>query len=149
MAPFTILIDSSPQPEDVRLLEEGLNGHAIVQAGATPPEPIALFLHDEADTIVGGLSGRIWDGVLEISVLWVHEDFRGQGYGTRLMEVAEAEGIARGCHLAALRTFSYQAPEFYRRLGYTEDAVIDDWPKGHRRHFFSKPLEAPQDPLSS
>src|SRR4051812_48207160 len=115
MAPFTILIDASPLPEDVRLLEEGLNGHAIAQAGVTPPEPLALLLHDEGDKIVGGLYGRVWDGVLEISLLWVHEDFRGQGYGKRLMEVAEAEGIARGCQFATLRTFDYQAPEFYAR----------------------------------
>jgi GNAT superfamily N-acetyltransferase len=140
MAPFTIMIDSAPDPEDVSILTEGLNGHAIAQAGTTPPEPLGIFLHDEADQIVGGLHGRVWDGVLEINLIWVHEDFRGEGYGRKLMEVAEAEGIARGCELAVLRTFDYQAPEFYTRLGYEEYAVVEGWPRGHRKHSFRKVL---------
>lgn len=142
MAPFTIMIDSSPQPEDLRVIEEGLNGHAIAQAGTAPPEPLALFLHDEGDKIVGGISGRVWDGVLEINLVWIHEDFRGQGYGKRLMEIAEAEGVARGCTLATLRSFDYQAPDFYTKLGYEEYAVVEGWPRGHRKHAFRKRLVA-------
>jgi len=140
MAPFTIAVDPSPNPDDVRLLVEGLNGHAFAQAGAPPPQPLAGFLHDDAGQIVGGLSGRIWDGVLDISILWVHEDYRGEGYGRRLMAAAEAEGIKRGCMLVELRTFDYQAPEFYKKVGYEEYLVVEDWPRGHRRHFFRKRL---------
>jgi len=140
MAPFTIMIDPSPEPEDVRILEQGLNGHAIARVGTAPPEPLALFLYDEGDHIVGGLYGRIWDGVIEINLIWVHEDFRGEGYGKRLMETAEAEGIARGCELAVLRTFDYQAPTFYEKLGYEEYAVVEGWPRGHRKHAFRKRL---------
>ena len=51
-----------------------------------------MYLYDEGDRIVGGISGRVWDGVLEIYLVWVHEDYRGEGYGKRLMEIAEAEG---------------------------------------------------------
>jgi hypothetical protein len=38
--------------------------------------------------------------------------------------VAEAERHGRdlGCHSAWLETFSFQAPDFYRRLGYHEFA---------------------------
>src|SRR5438128_1891857 len=55
MAPFTLMIDSAPRDEDVRLLLEGLNGHAIAQAGTQPPQPLAIFLYDETERIVGGL----------------------------------------------------------------------------------------------
>ncbi len=138
--PFTIEIDDAPEPADLRILNEGLTGHAFAQAGATPPQPLAVYLHDDGGRIVGGLSGRTWDGVLDISILWVHEDFRGEGYGRQLLAVAEAEGIARGCELAELRTFDYQAPEFYKRVGYEEYHVVEGWPRGHRRHFFRKRL---------
>ena len=46
----------------------------------------------------------------------------------------------RGCLLAELRTFDYQAPGFYRRVGYEEYHVVEGWPRGHRRHFFRKRL---------
>jgi GNAT superfamily N-acetyltransferase len=95
--PFTIEIDDAPDAADLRVLTEGLDGHAFAQAGATPPQPLAVYLYDDGGRIVGGLSGRTWDGVLEISILWVHEDFRGEGYGRQLLAVAEGEGLARGC----------------------------------------------------
>ena len=138
--PFTIEIDAAPDADDLRILVQGLDGHAFAQAGTTPPQPLAVYLHDDGGRIVGGLSARTWDGVLDISILWVHEDFRGEGYGRQLMAVAEAEGIARGCELAELRTFDYQAPGFYRSVGYEEYHVVEGWPRGHRRHFFRKRL---------
>lgn len=141
MAPFTIAVDLSPDPDDLRLLAEGLTGHAFAQAGTAPPEPLAVFLYDEAGKIVGGLSARIWDGVLDISLLWVHEDYRGEGYGRQLMAAAEAEGRRRGCALAEVRTFEYQAPEFYRHIGYEAYHVVEGWPRGHRRYFLRKRLE--------
>jgi GNAT superfamily N-acetyltransferase len=140
MARFTIAVDLSPDPADVQILVDGLSGHAFAQTGGGMPEPLAIFLYDDGGKIVGGLSGRIWDGVLDISILWVHEEYRGEGYGRRLMAAAEAEGVKRGCELAELRTFEYQAPEFYKRLGYEEYNVVEGWPRGHRRHFFRKRL---------
>jgi GNAT superfamily N-acetyltransferase len=140
MAGFTIVVDAKPAWDDIKILNEGLSGHAIAQAGVSPPEPIGVFLYDDGGRIVGGLSGRIWDGVLDISLLWVHEDYRGEGYGRRLMEAAEAEGVRRGCEMAELRTFEYQAPDFYKKIGYEEYNVVDGWPRGHRRHFFRKRL---------
>jgi GNAT superfamily N-acetyltransferase len=140
MPSFTIAIDRSPDPADTRILIEGLEGHAFAQAAATPPVPLAVYLYDNGGKIVGGISGRLWDNVLDISILWVHEDYRGEGYGRRLMGAIEAEGIKRGCVLAELRTFDYQAPEFYRKVGYEEYHVVDGWPRGHRRHFFRKRL---------
>jgi hypothetical protein len=35
----------------------------------------------------------------------------------------------------------FQAPEFYRALGYSEFAQINDYPPGHRRFFFQKRLD--------
>ena len=140
MAPFPIEVDHTPDPDEVKILTQGLDGHAIAVAGVPPPGSLAAFVHDESGRIVGGLYARVWDGVLDISLLWVHEDYRGEGYGRQLMAAAEAAGLERGCERAELRTFDYQAPEFYKRLGYEEYLVVDNWPRGHTRHFFRKPL---------
>ena len=39
-----------------------------------------------------------------------------------------------------LDTFSFQAPAFYQKMGYSELGQIVDYPPGHRRHFFQKRL---------
>ncbi|MCC6176410.1 MAG: GNAT family N-acetyltransferase [Chloroflexi bacterium] len=138
--PFTITVEYGPRSKDVDTLEQGLTGHAVAAVGFAPPHPLALFLRDESERVVGGLQATIWEGVLELRLLWVHEDFRGEGYGRQLMEAAEAEGRRLGCEQAVLRSFSYQAPAFFRARGYDEYAVVEGWPKGHRQHHFSKRL---------
>jgi ribosomal protein S18 acetylase RimI-like enzyme len=53
---------------------------------------------------------------------------------------AEDEARSRGCHAVWLDSFSFQAPGFYRRLGFHEFGRLDDYPAGHARHFLWKPL---------
>jgi ribosomal protein S18 acetylase RimI-like enzyme len=143
MAELTIVVDRSPDPKDTKVLIRGLDRHALAQVNTTPPEPVSVYVYDDGGKIVGGVAARIWDGVLDISILWVHEEYRGEGYGRQLMAAVEAEGFARGCVLAELRTFNYQAPEFYKKIGYEEYLVVEGWPRGHRRHFFRKRLASP------
>jgi len=71
----------------------------------------------------------------------VSDRVRGSSYGTRLMEHIEREAIARGCTDAYLDTFSFQAPEFYKRLGYEVFGELEDFPVGHSRIFLRKRLK--------
>ena len=48
--------------------------------------------------------------------------------------------MRRGCERAELRTFDYQAPGFYKKLGYEEFHVSESYPRGHTRHYFRKAL---------
>jgi GNAT superfamily N-acetyltransferase len=108
----------------------------------TGPElevPLALLVHDEdAGTVIGGLWGLTYYGWLFIELLFVPEHLRGQGLGRQLLNEAEAEAIRRGCHGAWLETFTFQAPEFYRKLGYQSFGVIRDYPAGQHRIFMCK-----------
>ena len=54
---------------------------------------------------------------MKISFLWVSPQERRQGRGRQLLLMAEAEARKRGCSNATLNTFSFQAPEFYRKFG--------------------------------
>ncbi|MGH8409424.1 MAG: GNAT family N-acetyltransferase, partial [Pseudomonas sp.] len=46
----------------------------------------------------------------------------------------------KGCAGIWLDTFSFQAPGFYRKLGFSEFGHIAEYPPGHTRHFFQKHL---------
>jgi hypothetical protein len=56
------------------------------------------------------------------------------------METTEIEARRRGCRNAYLDTFSYQAPQFYERLGYVAFGTLQDYPPGHQRVFMNKQL---------
>lgn len=75
---------------------------------------------------------------LHIDFLWVDESVRHDGYGSQLLH--EIEGIAKekGCRLILLDSFSFQAPEFYKKHGYREYGVVEDHPKGYSQHFLKR-----------
>ena len=103
-----------------------------------------IVLYDDAGEIAGGLIGESQFKWLKIEILSVREDLRGRGLGTRLMQMAENEALRRGCKYIYLDTASYQAPEFYRKLGYNVAAEIADWDShGNAKFLFTKALRPP------
>jgi GNAT superfamily N-acetyltransferase len=112
----------------------------ITRAGDPGYTPLSFFLRDEGGALAGGLLGDVYYGWLFVRILWVAEEHRGGGHGERLVRAAEEEARARGCHAMWLDTFSFQAPGFYRGLGFQEFGRLDEYPPGHSRHFLWKPL---------
>jgi GNAT superfamily N-acetyltransferase len=90
--------------------------------------------------IVGGLAADTYLGWMYVRLLWVSEDYRGQEFGSKLMKAAEKEARRRGIKQAWVDTFSFQAPAFYRKLGYRQFGRLKDYPAGHFRSFLTKAL---------
>jgi len=89
---------------------------------------------------MGGCAGTIWGEVVEIDLLWVRSRRRGNGYGRKLLLTLEREAKSQQCHTSLLDTFSFQAPGFYRRLGYEVIGVINGYPSGYKKYFLHKQL---------
>ncbi len=131
----------SPGPE----VEEAILATLLTyneQAGGPPRYvPVALVVRDPASgAIAGGLWADLYYEWCFVKLLALPAALRGQGHGTRLMR--EAEAIARdyGATGMWLDTFSFQAREFYERLGFTEFATLYDYPLGRSRLFLQKRL---------
>ncbi len=91
---------------------------------------------------LGGLKAVAGWGWLHVQVLWVEEGHRGQGFGSRLLEYAELHARDRKCIGACLSSFTFQAPEFYARHGYTCFGQINHYPGNSTLYFMSKRLDA-------
>jgi GNAT superfamily N-acetyltransferase len=88
-------------------------------------QPIRLNARDAEGQVVGGLRAVVALYWLRIEVLWVHDDRRGRGIGSRLLAESERIGRELGAKNAALETFEWQAPRFYARHGYEEAARLE------------------------
>jgi len=142
MADEQLRIEDEPSPTDVAALNDSLYRHNAAITGHDDGRWLAIFVRDHARAIVAGLHGWTWGGTCFVQTLWIREDLRRQGLGARLLAAAEAEATRRGCRELHLDTHSYQAPGFYRHLGYEQIGELPGWPAGAdpTRIFFRKKL---------
>ena len=130
------------RPDDAawNLIGGGIHDFNIQQAGDDHGQPLYFALFGPGQELVGGLIGETHWGWFYINLLFLREDLRSQGYGQRLMDLAEAEARKRGAKHAYLDTFSFQAPDFYEKLGYKVFGELRDFPPGHKRFYMCKDL---------
>lgn len=113
-------------------LSKRLDEYNFPATGTTAEDQTVLSVKavDESGELIGGLTGWTWSGLLGISMLWVREDSRADGWGSRLLLAAEEEAKKRGCDRACVSSFSFQAPGFYQRHGYAETGRTLGFPGG-------------------
>ncbi|MCA9284635.1 MAG: GNAT family N-acetyltransferase [Phycisphaerales bacterium] len=127
-----------PPEEMVRAVDEGLEAHNHGAAPLGDVRPLAAIARDGHGRVVGGAVGRTWGQCCELLQLWVSEEHRRLGLASALVARFERRAAARGCSVYYLTTLSYQAPEFYRTLGYSSIAQISGYPNGIVKHLMSK-----------
>ncbi|MBP3997934.1 MULTISPECIES: N-acetyltransferase [Pseudomonas] len=135
-----IELSQDPTEEQRAAILAPLRAYNIAKAGPSLYEPVALLVRDDNDAILGGLYGHTFYRWLFIELLAVPEQGRGQGIGSKLMNMVEEFAREKDCVGIWLDTFDFQAPGFYKKLGYSECGEIVDYPLGHKRHFFQKRL---------
>ncbi len=102
---------------------------------------VACFEQDEQLQVIGGLTGEVFQTTLFIEYLWVDEAHRASGLGSALMKKTEAEVQKLGVCDLFLDTYTFQAREFYIRMGFEEVGRYSDFPaKGIDKIFMQKRL---------
>ena len=135
-----VLIDN-PSEDEKREIDQRLEEFNKKTTGRDDFQPICYVLRDKQGKLVGGLRGVTGWEWMHVALLWVTEESRHHGYGSQLLQAAEAEAKRRGCRGACLSSFSFQAPEFYRKHGYTDFGSISEYPPGERLSFFMKEFQ--------
>ena len=102
------------------MVDAGLDEYNRASSTIDEVRTLHVIATDNDGNVNGGALGRTWGQCCELQQLWVKLEERGNSIGTQLMDVFEQEAVERGCQLIYLDTFSFQAPEFYRKRGYTE-----------------------------
>jgi ribosomal protein S18 acetylase RimI-like enzyme len=127
-----LIIESDPDPEHARFLEDQLDEFNVRTTGITDNDLLAVLLRGPEGKVVGGAYGWTWGGTCHVRYLFVPAGMRNRGHGTRIMHAVEREAVARRCEQIVLETHDFQAPASYRRLGFAVAGVVDGYPRGHQ-----------------
>ena len=122
------------------LIGGGIHQFNKEQAGEDNGQSFCFVLQGPDQESVGGVIAAVhWDW-LYVDLMWIKEEFRGQGYGSRLLVMAEDKAREFGAKNAYLDTFSFQAPDFYKKYGYQVFGELKGFPTGHQRYYLRKEL---------
>ena len=95
--------------------------------------------NDEGE-IIGVITGIAYYNEVHIGDLIIDKDHRRINLGSKLVKTVEEAYKDKGYDKITLTTFGFQAPEFYKKLGYTLEYVREDKDPKLCKYFYCKSL---------
>lgn len=121
-------------PDEQTKLKEGFASHSQKQnAPLYNKEHVNWTVKSDDDNLIAVLTADILWEWLYIDELWVADSYRGAGLGKQLMKEAEKYAINQNLSGVWLWTQSWQAPDFYKNLGFEEFTRFESFPAEHSR----------------
>ncbi len=133
-------LETAPTDSAIDELRDKLIAYNIGRHGHSDVSKAAIFVRNDDGSLAAGVSAYAWGGCMQVELLWVADERRGEGLGTKLMDAVEEEAHRIGCSMIYLDTFSYQAPGFYEKRGFQIAGTIEDFPEGHTYYTLFKRL---------
>ena len=125
---------------------DGFGRQAIESTGINGLEEDQIsFEIFNAQKFVGAIVVQPFWGQLHIKYLFVEKHYRGQGIARELMNHALEFGKQRDCNFAFVETMSFQAPEFYQKMGFKIEFSRPRYAKNTCFHYLKKDLKSEVD----
>jgi GNAT superfamily N-acetyltransferase len=142
MTELRVELEEHPHVDDSRIVGDGLLNFNRAVIGDPQETHIGVFVRDAMGRVIGGLLGHVKWRWVYVAKLWLPDELRGRGVGTRVMRELEEYARRRRCHGIYLDTFEYQALPFYEKLGYEQFGVLEGYPPGYRQYHLKKAFSA-------
>lgn len=129
------------QPLTSELKQEiyaGFKEHAIESMGFDGLGDLICFAAKDKSLYLGAIVFQPFWGALHIKYIWVNKKYRNNKIGSQLMEKAFEYGKNTRCAFAFVETMSFQAMEFYQKLGFQLEFTRSGFTKGLQFHYLQK-----------
>lgn len=73
-----------------------------------------------------------------LDLAYVDPDCRRSGWGFKALDLIEAEARDKGLKGIYTATVSFQAPDFYKKIGYREIGRLEEYADNHDKVFLAK-----------
>ena len=99
-----------------------------------------FIAESDSGEILGAITGRAYYNEVHIGDLIIHKAHRKCGLGSKLVSAVEKAFQNAGYDKITLTTFGFQAPEFYKKLGYIVEFIREDKNPNLCKYFLSKQI---------
>lgn len=118
----------------------GFGKHAKAMTGHDEKfDPVAFVANDKG-YFAGAIVVELFWGALHVKYIYVDDEYRGKGVGSKLMDCALKYGQSNRCPFAFVETMSFQALDFYRKVGFELEFTRSGYKHGTSFHYLRKPL---------
>ncbi len=133
------IVSECATDEEAKKVYSGLRKFNEIHFKNVKTFPLNIYLFDNGE-IIGGIISEVFGNWLEVNYLWLNESYRGMGLGTKLLLKLETIAKQHGCKKVSLKTFNFQAPNFYLKKGYSIIYCLDNYPIEEKMYFLSKEI---------
>ena len=81
----------------------------------------SLVFKDETENPIDVINAFTAFAEIYVDDMWVHSKYRGQGFGRKLLQELEDHFKGKGFNNINLITNEFNAPEFYKKCGFTAE----------------------------
>ncbi len=138
MSEIWMRVDFDHDAGAIAAVDQGLGAANDAAAALDEVAPIACFARDANGVVIGGAVGRTWGSCCELQQLWTDPAYRRRGVARRILTAFEGKAQQAGCTDFFLETFSFQAPDFYRSMGYSVGYANTAFPHGIVKYHMRK-----------
>lgn len=103
-------------------------------------DEFCFVAENDEGKIMGVITGRAYYNEVHIGDLIVDRNCRRSGLGSKLVYTVEDAYKGKGYTKITLTTFGFQAPGFYKKLGYETEFVREDADPKLNKYFLAKKL---------
>lgn len=111
--------------EFYKIIDEEFNKYAIKNDVVCNYQSFA-FVAKEENKVMGIITGHSYYKEVHIEDLIVLEEYRNKRIGSKLIKEVENHFANKGFENINLTTYSFQAPEFYKKCGYKVEFIREN-----------------------
>jgi len=106
-----------------------------------------ILAHDRDGKLVAGARFFSALGWMTVDSIWVSDEHRRQGVGGRILDVVETAAKDEACKGINMRSYGFEAPDFFVRRGYATVGILPDPEANLTSYWFAKGISVPVQPV--
>lgn len=123
-----------------KYLSDSIVSYGLEQLQGKEPKKLFCCYRGSNGKIMAAIMGSTTLNMFFISYVFVEEEYRNKGIGTKLLSEIEQLALDAECNIIRLNTFNKKSHAFYLNAGFVETACITNYMNGFDLVYYHKKI---------